>query len=114
MKHIRKFNESVKNLESLSNKESRFIIDTTCDQRVSEGDIENALSDYMDDIGATFEVEELSDNELFTIQDIKDAVTISFRWGKPIEFGEGPEKFDKEEKIVLDEVIKELRIRKNE
>lgn len=48
--------------ESFSNRESRFIVDITCHQRVSVGDVENALSDYMEDIGAEFEVEEVNLN----------------------------------------------------
>ena len=59
-------------------------------------------------------ISDVSDSELFTLQDIKDTVTMAFRWGKPIGWGEGPEKFDEEEKNVFNEIIKELRIRKSE
>ena len=59
-------------------------------------------------------ISDVSDSELFTLQDIKDAVTMAFRWGKPIGWGECPEKFDEEEKNVFNEIIKELRIRKSE
>lgn len=59
-------------------------------------------------------ISDVSDSELFTLQDIKDAVTMAFRWGKPIEWGEGPEKFDEEEKELFNKIIEELRLRKSE
>jgi hypothetical protein len=59
-------------------------------------------------------ISDVSDSELFTLQDIKDAVTIAFRWGKTLEWGETPEKFDEEEKTLFNEIIKELRLRKSE
>lgn len=57
---------------------------------------------------------DVSDSELFTLQDIKDTVTMAFRWGKPIEWGEGPEKFDEEEEVLFNKIIEELRLRKSE
>lgn len=59
-------------------------------------------------------ISDVSDSELFTLQDIKDAVTMAFRWNRPIEWGEGPEKFDEEENSLFNEIIKELRLRKIE
>jgi len=60
-------------------------------------------------------ISDVSDSELFTLQDIKDTVTMAFRWGKTIEWGEGPEKFDEEEEEVLfNKIIEELRLRKSE
>jgi hypothetical protein len=59
-------------------------------------------------------ISDVSDSELFTLQDIKDAVTMAFRWGKTLEWGETPEKFDEEEKTLFNEIIKELRLRKSE
>ena len=52
-------------------------------------------------------ISDVSDSELFTLQDIKDAVTIAFRWGKPIEWGEKPEKYDEED--IQYEKVKYLR-----
>lgn len=57
---------------------------------------------------------ELSDNEIFTLQDIKDSVKMAFRWGKGLEYGETPEKFDKEEEKVFNEILNELRLRRND
>ena len=37
---------------------------------------------------------------------------MAFRWGKPIGWGESPDKYDKSEKKAFDEMIKELRMRK--
>ena len=59
-------------------------------------------------------ISDVSDSELFTLQDIKDTVTMAFRWGKPIEWGEGPEKFDEEEEVLFNKIIEELRLRKSE
>ena len=59
-------------------------------------------------------ISDVSDSELFTLQDIKDAVTMAFRWGKTLEWGETPKKFDEEEKTLFNEIIKELRLRKSE
>jgi hypothetical protein len=59
-------------------------------------------------------ISDVSDSELFTLQDIKDTVTMAFRWGKTIEWGETPEKYDDEEKTLFNEIIKELRLRKSE
>ena len=55
-----------------------------------------------------------NDDEVFTLQDIRDAVTMAFRWGKGLEYGEGPEKFDEEEEKLLNEILNELRLRRND
>lgn len=57
---------------------------------------------------------ESNDVEVFTLQDIKDSVTMAFRWGKGLEYGETPEKFDKEEEKVFNEILNELRLRRND
>jgi hypothetical protein len=82
--HIKRFNESEENLNSELSKETS-----------------SSISD-------------VSDSELFTLQDIKDTVTMAFRWGKTLECGETPEKYDEEEKTLFNEIIKELRLRKSE
>jgi hypothetical protein len=55
-----------------------------------------------------------NDDEVFTLQDIRDTVTMAFRWGKGLEYGEGPEKFDEEEEKLLNEILNELRLRRND